>query len=123
MLRRLGGWLLVVLGGLLAIAGAAVHCRGARQRGAVRSSGTWRVLVRRSSPARASSTSRARRCDSRPSRLTGRCSSESAPRSTLRILTSDLTYTQIDEIALRDGELQTSEVQGSQDLLADVPGL
>jgi hypothetical protein len=38
-------------------------------------------------------------------------------------MTSDLTYTRINEIALRDGELQTTEVQGSQDLLAEVASL
>ena len=121
MLRRLGGWLLVVVGGLLALAGA-VGAIVVGPDNAVQSD-LWQL----ESPGAAIVTAPGVIDFAGPTLRLEAKSSEGpvfigvGAQVDVEDLTSDLTYTQIDEIAWPDGELQTSEVQGSQDLLADVP--
>ena len=123
MLRRLGGWLLVVVGLLMAIAGAGsaiiVGPDNAVQSGIRQLASPGAAIV--TGPGVIEYTGPTLRLEARSS--AGPVFLAVGSEVDVQDLMADVTRTQVDDIDPMTGDLQTSEIAGGQDLLVDVAEL
>lgn len=123
MLRRLGGWLLVVVGVLMAVAGAAgaifVGPDNAVRSGTRQLQSDGAAIV--TGPGAIDWAGPTLRLEARSS--AGPVFIGVGNEVDVADLVADVTRTQVDEITLPGGDLRTSQVPGSQDFLPDVESL